>query len=120
MRTTMLVTMVWAASAGCTSHARQHEARVEQTQQSAVQIRQLAREYVRAKGVCPRDVDEFTAVGIRSRRGYVDPWGEKFVILCDANDPDAIEVRSTGPDSTANTEDDISSNAPIARNSHDR
>jgi hypothetical protein len=113
MGAAMLLTVLVAASAGCTSYARQHEARVEQTHESAVQIRQLAREYVRFKGVCPADVDEFTEIGIRSRRGFVDPWGEKFVILCDANDPDAIEVRSIGPDCTANTEDDISSNAPV-------
>jgi len=92
------------------SPAREHEARVRQTQTTAVQISQLVREYVRFKHVCPRDVDELTAIGIRSRHGYVDPWGEKFVILCTASHPDGIEVRSTGPDCTWDTEDDISSN----------
>jgi hypothetical protein len=115
----MIITAV-AVSAACTSHARRHEERVEQTQEYAVQLRQLVREFVRFKGVCPRDFDEFAAVGIRHLRGYADPWGEKLVIVCDASSADAIEVRSLGPDSTANTEDDISSNAPVARNSDDR
>ncbi len=75
----------------------------------AVQIRALAREYLRWKGVCPRDVDEFTAVGIRRFRGYLDPWGTPFVIVCDGDRRDAIEVRSSGLDTVAGTEDDVGS-----------
>lgn len=91
------------------SPLRQHEARVRQTQRDAEMIREVVRQYVRFKGACPRDVHELTAAGIGHRHGYADPWGEPFVILCNVDDPDAIEVRSTGPDCTFGTEDDIGS-----------
>lgn len=111
-RSISAVTTWLLASVACMSPTARVEAARRAALEEAVQVRAIAREYLRWRGVCPRDVDELTAVGIRSRNGYLDPWGAPFVIVCDERRPDAIEVRSYGPDTVAGTEDDVASTDP--------
>ncbi len=100
---------------GVMAFNRFKDAQLEDARNNAVQVQQLAEQYQLQKRKCPRNVQELKAAGFAAREAK-DPWGNEFEIRCEQA---SIEVVSSGPDGTSNTEDDISSQAAAGGNQGD-
>ena len=78
--------------------------RETQTESDVRLIQNAVSLFMVQQGACPESLDELALSGAARR---VDPWGNRFVILCDFEREPV--VLSTGKDGQQGTDDDISS-----------
>ncbi|MCG5054805.1 MAG: type II secretion system protein GspG [Myxococcales bacterium] len=57
---------------------------------------------------CPPTIDDLVSQKYLKKNNIKDPWGKPFTIKCPGDqDPDGIDVMSSGPDKQEGSEDDI-------------
>jgi general secretion pathway protein G len=58
---------------------------------------------------CPQGIEELISQKLLKKE-HKDPWGKPFALKCPGEqDPDGVDVTSSGPDKAEGTEDDINS-----------
>lgn len=58
---------------------------------------------------CPNGIEDLVNQKLL-KKGYKDPWGKEFVLRCPGEqDPDGVDVSSSGPDKAPGTDDDVNS-----------
>ncbi len=104
-----LISLV-AATIGVTvfNNYKKGQTRVAKTQVSEV-IGAVQQYMMDNNNNCPQGIEELVSQKFL-KKDHKDPWGKPFSLKCPGEqDPDGVDVTSSGPDKAEGSEDDINS-----------